>query len=354
MKPFLLLFVTLSFSVLCRADGFAYHGSLREVNGDAFNKTLWNTRSSDERTFTFSLYTSAAGSEEPVWSVTFSGDTGVVSPDADGNFTVSLDNGTNLNGDPLTFFEAVSAHTTTSLYLGITVGKNTAELSPRQELISVPYAAHADLVEGGALSFSAEQAVTVGKEFSVTGKVKLDQLTSLSTELRGKCNVHGAATAVSLTAAGENSFMGDVTAETISGCGTIPVGGIIPFFGEAIPEGWALCNGENGTPDLTDHFILGARPEMTAGATGGAASFTLREENLPAHTHTHTRTLYGELHNYVCVHKSDKSNRWRYTTPMNSNSNDGFDASGNLLKATPESFPTLPPYLLMRFIMRTK
>lgn len=353
MKPFLLLFCSLCLSAFCRADGFAYHGSLREVNGDAFDAAAWKARSSDERTFTFALYTSAAGSEGPVWSAVFAGDTGAVTPDADGNFTVSLDGGTDPDGNALAFFEAVSAHTATSLYLGITVGKGTAELSPRQELVSVPYAAHADLVEGGAQTFTAEKTVSVGKAFTVTGKVKLEQLTSAAAELRGDCTVHGTATAGGLIASGENTFMGDVSAGTVAGRGAIPVGGIIPFFGETIPSGWALCDGTNGTPDLTDAFVLGARPEMAAGASGGAASVTLSEKNLPPHTHTHTRTLYGELHDFVCVHKSDKSNRWRYTTPMNANSNDGVDASGNLLRAVPEAVPTLPPYLLMRFIMRT-
>ena len=35
---------------------------------------------------------------------------------------------------------------------------------------------------------------------------------------------------------------------------------------ETIPTGWALCDGTNGTPDLTDRFILGAGkgPEQQA------------------------------------------------------------------------------------------
>ena len=27
---------------------------------------------------------------------------------------------------------------------------------------------------------------------------------------------------------------------------------------ETIPTGWALCDGTNGTPDLTERFILGS------------------------------------------------------------------------------------------------
>ncbi|MCB9186954.1 MAG: tail fiber protein [Flavobacteriales bacterium] len=38
----------------------------------------------------------------------------------------------------------------------------------------------------------------------------------------------------------------------------VPVGGIIMWSGTiaSIPSGWALCNGANGTPDLTDKFII--------------------------------------------------------------------------------------------------
>ena len=43
---------------------------------------------------------------------------------------------------------------------------------------------------------------------------------------------------------------------------------------ETIPTGWALCDGTNGTPDLTDRFILGAGKAYQPGATGGAATVT--------------------------------------------------------------------------------
>lgn len=31
----------------------------------------------------------------------------------------------------------------------------------------------------------------------------------------------------------------------------------------AIPTGWALCNGSNGTPDLRDKFVVGAGSTYT-------------------------------------------------------------------------------------------
>ena len=37
----------------------------------------------------------------------------------------------------------------------------------------------------------------------------------------------------------------------------MPVGTILPYVGELadIPRGWALCDGSNGTPDLTGRFL---------------------------------------------------------------------------------------------------
>ena len=40
---------------------------------------------------------------------------------------------------------------------------------------------------------------------------------------------------------------------------------IILWSGSAdnIPDGWALCDGNNGTPDLTDKFVIGAGCEYS-------------------------------------------------------------------------------------------
>ena len=71
-----------------------------------------------------------------------------------------------------------------------------------------------------------------------------------------------------------------------------PSGGIIIWSGSAaaIPSGWLLCNGTSGTPNLRDRFVVGAGTTYAVGATGGAATVTLAEANLPAHTHTITGT----------------------------------------------------------------
>lgn len=88
--------------------------------------------------------------------------------------------------------------------------------------------------------------------------------------------------------------------------GVIPVGGIIMWSGTvaSIPANWALCDGANGTPDLRDKFIVGARQDdsgvaktnLTGSLTqsGGSANHThgvtsnVAVADHASHTHTYT------------------------------------------------------------------
>ena len=76
----------------------------------------------------------------------------------------------------------------------------------------------------------------------------------------------------------------------------------------AVPSGWALCNGSNGTPDLRNRFVVGAGDTYSVGGTGGATTQTLSVGNIPAHTHTvsgtsgtaggHTHTVNDPTHSH--------------------------------------------------------
>ena len=79
---------------------------------------------------------------------------------------------------------------------------------------------------------------------------------------------------------GQKGEVGSVTA-------AIPSGGIIIWSGSsgAIPSGWYLCNGSNGTPDLRDKFVVGAGNGYAVGNTGGSNSVTLSSSQMPTHFH---------------------------------------------------------------------
>lgn len=76
----------------------------------------------------------------------------------------------------------------------------------------------------------------------------------------------------------------------------MPVGSIIMFNGKAedIPSGWAICDGTNGTPNLTDRFVLAS---TYCGGTGGNAQITLSVSQLPPHRHRLKKCWYGKSDN---------------------------------------------------------
>ena len=65
----------------------------------------------------------------------------------------------------------------------------------------------------------------------------------------------------------------------------IPKGAIIMYNGlsSEIPEGWHICDGTEGTPNLIGKFI---KASNISGETGGKSSVQILEENMPRHTHT--------------------------------------------------------------------
>lgn len=71
-----------------------------------------------------------------------------------------------------------------------------------------------------------------------------------------------------------------------------PEGGIIEWYGDimAIPTGWKLCDGTNGTPDLRDRFVIGAGLTYAVGAVGGQTTVTLTAPQLPSHSHPASAT----------------------------------------------------------------
>ena len=64
-----------------------------------------------------------------------------------------------------------------------------------------------------------------------------------------------------------------------------------------IPSGWALCDGQEGRPNLLGKFIRGV-PDATTnpGGSGGSDTITLSEANLPAHKHDVDAETVGHSH----------------------------------------------------------
>ncbi|MFO7663451.1 MAG: hypothetical protein R6X18_12775 [Chloroflexota bacterium] len=76
----------------------------------------------------------------------------------------------------------------------------------------------------------------------------------------------------------------------------VPDGTIVMWSGdvEDIPEPWALCDGQNGTPDLRDKFIVGAGSTYAIRQEGGKETVELTVEHLPGHTHPASTAKAGD------------------------------------------------------------
>lgn len=60
-----------------------------------------------------------------------------------------------------------------------------------------------------------------------------------------------------------------------------PVGTIIAWGNNPIPDGWIVCDGSYGTPSIIDRFVRGANSDSDLGSTGGST------------THSHTTPNTG-------------------------------------------------------------
>jgi len=134
------------------------------------------------------------------------------------------------------------------------------------------------------------------------------------------------------------------------GGGFVPQGGIILWSGliANIPSGWALCNGANGTPNLTDRFVIHADADSggtnNVNGTGGSHSVTLTEAQMPSHKHYG----FGDTYSY-----------WTYGVsggPNQMGSNGGADYDNYIYGTTNtgggNSHENRPKYYALAYIMK--
>lgn len=102
---------------------------------------------------------------------------------------------------------------------------------------------------------------------------------------------------------------------------TVPQGAIILWNGSVVPAGWVLCDGLNGTPNLSNKFILSGTID-DIGVTGGSYSVTIATTNLPSHNHNVTISAGGSFNhshntgnnNANHTHRSVSNLQWDNTT----------------------------------------
>jgi hypothetical protein len=144
---------------------------------------------------------------------------------------------------------------------------------------------------------------------------------------------------------------------------TVPSGVILIWSGAIanIPPGWALCNGSNGTPNLTDRFVIHADADTggtrNAGTTGGSHMMI---------DHTHTYSLTAANHNHSIQSNKGGGDNWvasddplmgstGYTTIFidYTNNTGPLAVSGTIgQNSAAGSTPTIPKYYALAYIMK--
>jgi hypothetical protein len=136
---------------------------------------------------------------------------------------------------------------------------------------------------------------------------------------------------------------------------TIPVGGIILWSGaaSAVPAYWALCDGNNGTPDLRGRFVMGASATSgNVGTRGGSADAVV-----VSHTHTANVTDPGHAHAYLGGQLINNgyypgNNIYANGSLLTSAANTGISVT-NASTGVSGTGANLPPYYALCYIMRT-
>jgi len=175
--------------------------------------------------------------------------------------------------------------------------------------------------------------------------------------------------AVSAVTSTELGYLDGVTSSIqtqINTISSVPAGVIVMWSGanNAIPSGWAICNGANGTPDLRDRFVVGSGSTYATGATGGASTVTLTSSQMPAHNHSATSvstvTDPGHTHDYkgqTGSSGSGVSSRDSVNTTLTTDSaTTGITVSTSTSIGNTgggQAHENKPPYYALAYIMKT-
>ena len=158
---------------------------------------------------------------------------------------------------------------------------------------------------------------------------------------------------------------------------SIPKGTILPWYGKSsdIPDGFALCDGTKGTPDLRNRFLVGAGSNYSLGDTGGEDRVTLTGTQIGNHYHYVAGAASSQVRfvqffpfpvssaifpagakasvHTIHSHTSYSSFDREFSFSSNSFSkNFGFISSLAVGTAAQEAHENRPPYYALHYIMK--
>ena len=168
-------------------------------------------------------------------------------------------------------------------------------------LLSTGSGTQKDVLSNSNLTYNTSTQVITGKISSLSNH-DTDDLSEGSTNQYFTT----ARARASVSATGDLSYNSSNGQFSVSVPSAFVSGMIILWSGNTgnIPTGFVLCDGNNGTPNLTDRFVVGAGAAYSPGATGGSSSVTLSTSQLPSHNHSfsgsssHSHTINNHTHTF--------------------------------------------------------
>ena len=168
-------------------------------------------------------------------------------------------------------------------------------------LLSTGSGTQKDVLSNSNLTYNTSTQVITGKISSLSNH-DTDDLSEGSTNQYFTT----ARARASVSATGDLSYNSSNGQFSVSVPSAFVSGMIILWSGNTgnIPTGFVLCDGNNGTPNLTDRFEVGAGAAYSPGATGGSSSVTLSTSQLPSHNHSfsgsssHSHTINNHTHTF--------------------------------------------------------
>lgn len=236
----------------------------------------------------------------------------------------------------------LDAFTEPQRLLEVQVDGHGDAIAPRLEFTSVPQTVLARYARQSPLSFAVAGGLAVSNDLAVADAVQFDAGASFGTlEVDGDVAWQDGGAPVEVG--------GTVTAARFEGDGIAPVGAIVMWMvATNIPAGWALCDGQDGRPNLLNRFPVGVGVDIDgntydSASPGGADTVALNTDQIPSHSHSYTMPGTVEFR-YTDGFDYTNDRHWWHETPT--------ATTGSAGSGTPHE--NRPPYLAVCFIVRVE
>ena len=223
-----------------------------------------------------------------------------------------------------------------------------------------------------ATNFTAKDALPTGNAGKIIKGTEIDvEYTAIATAIASKADTNsptftGTPTAPTATAGTSNTQIATTAFVTASASSAIPSGVIVMWSGSiaAIPSGFYLCDGTNGTPNLRDRFVIGAGSSYAVGGTGGSKDAIVVQHSHtasssssvsdPGHDHSFDASITGASNSsYISQISRDPS--FVSDSGLINTATTGISVSTSTTVNSTGSSGTnanLPPYYALAYIMK--